>query len=157
MVTPLQLANIYAAIANGGTLYKPRVAKAVIALDGRKIYEAPAEKLGELGLAPTELAALRRGLRRVVVDGTAAGIFTRLPIQVSGKTSTAEMIGKDDYAGFVGYAPSEAPKYVISVVIEQGGHGGSAAAPAAAKILADIYGVSADSTKAVGTIMDRSR
>ncbi len=157
LVTPLQVANIYAAIANGGTLFKPRVAKAVIGLDGRKIYEAPAEKLGRLDLTPAEMTALRRGLRRVVVDGTAAGIFNRVPVQVSGKTSTAEMIGKDDYAGFVGYAPSDAPKYVISVVIEQGGHGGSAAAPAAAQILGDIYGVTIDSTGAAPAIVDRSR
>ncbi|MDP1809193.1 MAG: penicillin-binding protein 2, partial [Actinomycetota bacterium] len=157
LVTPLQLADVYAAIANGGSLYKPRIVKSVIGLDGRKIYEAPDKIVSRLDLTAGQMAALRRGLRRVVVDGTAAGAFAGFPVQVSGKTSTAEVVGKDDLAGFVGYAPSDNPKYIVAVVIEQGGHGGAAAAPAARRILADIFNVNEDKGKGIGTVTDNSR
>ena len=153
LVTPLQLADLYAAIANGGTIYRPHVVKAVIGLDGQKIYEATDKKNSEINLTPVQLAAVRRGLRRVVVDGTAAGAFSGFKLSVSGKTGTAEVVGKDDYSGFVAYAPSESPQYVISAIIEQGGHGGTAAAPAVRQVLGDIYGISDN----IGIANDESR
>lgn len=157
LVTPLQVADVYAAIANGGSLYRPHIVKSIIGLDGRKIYEAPDKIVGRLNLSAAEMTSLRRGLRRVVIDGTGAGAFSGFPVQVSGKTSTAEVAGKDDFSGFVGYAPSEDPKYVVSVIIEQGGHGGTSAAPAARRVLADIFKVNESAKKVIGTETDRSR
>lgn len=157
LVTPLQVADVYAAVANGGSLYRPHIVKSIIGLDGRKIYEAPDKIVGRLDLTAAEMTSLRRGLRRVVIDGTGAGAFSGFPVQVSGKTSTAEVAGKDDFSGFVGYAPSEDPKYVVSVIIEQGGHGGTSAAPAARRVLADIFKVNESAKKVTGTETDRSR
>ena len=139
LATPLQVANMYAALVNDGVFYKPHVVKTVKGLEGRSIYSSSPKKERELDLSQNELNVIKRGLRRVTIDGTAKGIFTGLPVAVSGKTGTSEVAGKDDYALFVAYAPAEDPKYIISIIVEQGGHGGPTAAPAAREILEDIY------------------
>ena len=139
LATPLQIANLYAAIANGGTIYQPRIVKAVKGLEDRTILEVKPKKTGEIGLSPPEAAAIKRGLRRVVVDGTAKNVFRGFTPAVSGKTGTSEVIGKDDFAFFVAFAPTDDPQYVVLVVIEQGGHGGDAAAPAVREIIDDIF------------------
>lgn len=157
LVTPLQIADVYTAVANGGSLYKPHIIKSVIGLHGRSIYEAPNEKVGQLDLTETEMASIKRGLRRCIVDGTAEGAFIGFPLEVSGKTGTAEVVGKDDFSEFVCYAPSDDPEYIVSVVIEQGGHGGSAAGPAARKVLSDIYGINDTGQKLIDPSKDRSR
>ncbi len=79
----------------------------------------------------------------VITNGTGAGAFRDFPIDVAGKTGTGQVAGKDDYALFVGYAPAEKPKYCVVVVIEQGGHGGSIAGPAARDIFASLFKVKA--------------
>ena len=139
MATPLQIASAYAGIATGGTIYKPRVVKSVVGLDGREIRDLPKEKRYEYALTTAQMNMIREGLRRVVVSGTAKGAFAGMRIPVSGKTGTSEVFGKDDFAFFAGYAPSDGPRYVVSVVIEQGGHGSSAAAPAARQVLEEIF------------------
>ena len=72
--------------------------------------------------------------------GTGRGSFVGFPISVAGKTGTAQVAGKDDYALFACYAPASAPRYAIVVIVEQGGHGGSVAAPAARQIMAKLFG-----------------
>lgn len=139
LATPLQIASLYAGVASDGVIYRPRVVKSVIGMDGRKIRDLPKVKTGEFGLAPAELRAIKDGLDRVVTDGTAEGAFKGFNVPVGGKTGTSEVFGKDDYALFAGYAPSINPKYVISVVIEQGGHGGSAAAPVARAVFEQAF------------------
>jgi len=139
LLTPLQLAYLYAAIANGGTFYRPYIVKEVTGTDGRLAYQAQPKKVGQLPLSTWQLAVIRRGLRRVVSEGTAAGAFANFKTPVAGKTGTSEVAGKDDYAFFVAFAPFDNPQYVVAVVVEQGGHGGSTAAPAARYILAKIF------------------
>lgn len=153
LVTPLQLARLYAAIANGGIFYQPFIVKEVIGTDGRPAYKAEPKEVGRLPLSSWQLAAIKRGLRRVVTEGTARGAFVNFKTPVAGKTGTSEVVGKDDYAFFVAFAPYDNPQYVVAVVIEQGGHGGSTAAPAARHILANIF----NEPENIGEVRDYSR
>jgi penicillin-binding protein 2 len=154
LVTPLQLAVLYAAIANGGTLYKPHIAKKILSPSGRVVHRFKPEVRARLPVSDKIIKFIQRNLRGVVSRGTARSAFRGFPIPVAGKTGTAEVKGKDDFAWFVGYAPANKPRYVVVVLVEQGGHGGSTAAPAVRKILADIFQIS---EKAPASVRDLSR
>lgn len=152
LVTPLQLARAYGAIANGGVLWQPRVAQARLGGDN-VVDEFLPQKQSELQVSKDLLKRLRGYMREVVTSGTARGVFAGLPASVAGKTGTAEVQGKDDYAWFVGFAPVDEPEYVAVVLVEQGGHGGSVAAPAVRGILSQIYDVPLEVPK----VTDHSR
>lgn len=140
LVTPVQMANALSAIANGGTLYKPRLVKALLSATGntRNIY--PTKVLRKLPVRPSNLAAVREGMKMVTRgEGTASGAFGGFGIPVAGKTGTAEMKGKQPTAWFISYAPADSPRYVIVMVVEEGGHGGSVSAPAIRSIYAKIF------------------
>ena len=142
-VTPLQIARLYALLANGGTLVTPHVGDAVIGQDGtvrERLEAAPGKKVN---IDPYLLATIRRGLEGVVKDpaGTAYDAFLGFPIAVAGKTGTAEKFGKRDFAWFAGYAPAANPTLVVICVIEQGGFGGVTAAPAVRQVIAKAFGV----------------
>ena len=138
LTTPLQLVSLYAGIAADGIIYRPHVVKSVVGLDGRELRAIEPEKTGEFGLTPAQLGKIKEGLRRVVATGTAKKAFAGLDFEVSGKTGTAEVFGKDDFALFAAYAPSAAPEYVVVTVIEEGGGGSTAAAPVVRDILEAI-------------------
>ncbi len=142
-VTPLQIARLYALIANGGSLVTPYIGASVVGQDGtvRETFEAaPGERVP---IDPYVLAAIRRGLEGAVQDpdGTAYAAFSGFPIPVAGKTGTAEKKGKRDFAWFAGYAPASNPELVVVCVIEQGGFGGETAAPAVRQVMARAFGV----------------
>lgn len=140
LVTPLQLANSYAAIANGGTLYKPQLLKAIQLPSGERVNKFKKQEIDKVKIKTSALLAVRQGLKGVVKgEGTASGAFSGLPVSVAGKTGTAQIKGKQDTALFVGYAPAENPRYVVVVIVEEGGHGGSIAAPAVREILSAIF------------------
>ncbi len=138
LVTPLQMAVAYAAIANGGTVVTPSVARRVQDPNGRVLQELAAGRpTRQLDLRPENLSAIREGLFLASngADGTASTVFGSLPEgkKVAGKTGTAEQkTGPDtrDHSWFVGYAPYDDPEIVVAVVIERGGTGASASAPA---------------------------
>jgi penicillin-binding protein 2 len=135
-VTPLQMAQVYAAIANGGTLWKPEVARAFVAPGGATDPVAPV-RAGTVRFPAGTLSFLRGALVGVVTSGTAKGAFAGFPLDqwpVAGKTGTAEAFGKQDTAWFVSYAPATKPRYAVAVVVSQGGTGGEGAAPAARRI-----------------------
>jgi penicillin-binding protein 2 len=142
-VTPLQIARLYALLANGGTLVEPHVGASVYGQDGtlREKLEAPPGT--RVQLDPYMLATIRKGLEGVTADknGTAYGAFLGFPVAVAGKTGTAEKLGKRDFAWFAGYAPANNPTLVVVCVIEQGGFGGVAAAPAVRQVFAKALGV----------------
>ncbi len=153
LTTPVQLANAYAALANGGTLYRPRIVKHVESLDGRILESFPPQKIGVIPVKPQNIAILNKALWGVVNEGGGTGyILRRKEANVSGKTGTAQVVSlpKDpkkkktltaytgDHALFVCYAPSEKPEIVVAVILENAGHGGSVAAPVAKQIL-DAY------------------
>jgi penicillin-binding protein 2 len=140
LVTPLQMAAVYAGIANGGTVMRPHVLKDVLDADGAVARSYRPEAAARVPVAPAHLAVMQRALVRVTESGTAAGAFRGFGVTVAGKTGTAQVAGKDDFAWFCAYAPAEAPRYAVAVVVEQGGHGGSVAAPAARNVLAKLLG-----------------
>ena len=142
LVTPLQLADYYATLANGGHPLKPHVLKAVLDSQGKPAIVATATPLSDPGLSAANLATLRRALVGVTTVGTGASAFSGFPVEVAGKTGTAQYgIKKDDYAWFACYAPANKPRYAVVVVVEQGGHGGSIAAPAARQIMSALFNV----------------
>ncbi len=154
LVTPLQLANVYAAIANGGPFYRPHVGKEIITWQGETVEVIQPQKIGDITSADNvlgvhvdgdKLAVIRSALAGVTSgEGTAAGAFQGFPLQavpVAGKTGTAEVQGKQPCAWFACYAPANDPQYVVVVMIEEGGFGGAMAAPVARRILEYIYGI----------------
>jgi penicillin-binding protein 2 len=141
LMTPLQLASAYATLGNGGKVVKPHVLRAIMGSDGKPAIETSPSVVGTAGLSPAQLGALRSALVGVTEYGTGKGAFYGFPISVAGKTGTAQVKGKDDYAVFACYAPAEKPRYAVAVMIEQGGHGGSVAGPAARQILSKLFRV----------------
>ncbi|MBX6389635.1 MAG: penicillin-binding protein 2 [Frankia sp.] len=145
-VSPLQLAAAYAAIANGGTLYKPRLAKAVISPDGKVVQRIEPEVKGTLPIRGDILQYIRDALLGVTTEpgGTATGVFADWPrdvIPIAGKTGTAEVEGKGDTAWFASFAPANDPRYAVVVSVPESGTGATYAAPVAKEIYKAIFGV----------------
>jgi penicillin-binding protein 2 len=143
VVTPLQLANAYATFANGGTLFTPRIGARALKQDGAVVEDIVPEMVRKVDLTAGR-GAILAGLRGAVTDddGTAHGAFFGFPsnLPVAGKTGTAQVFGKQDTALFVGMAPFDNPQFVVAVVMEEAGFGGSAAAPVARRILEGLAG-----------------
>lgn len=159
LTTPLQVAASYAAVANGGTLFQPRVGDRIVAPDGTLVREIEPTALGQLPVSEAGLAEIRQGLEEVVMDagGTATSAFTTFPldeIPVAGKTGTAELGSQIPYAWFAAYAPADDPEYVVVVSVERGGGGSQTAAPIAARILQAAFGLDVDPFAAGDEILD---
>ncbi len=155
LVTPLQLAHVYATLGNGGTLYRPRLVKQLESSDGHVVKVYGPEKLGALPFHPKTIQTINQGLWGVVNERGGTGqALKRKEADVAGKTGTAQVIGLPqdakarkakrvsadfrDHALFVCFAPFENPEIAVAVIMEHAGHGGSAAAPVARKII-DAY------------------
>ncbi|MRR52442.1 MAG: penicillin-binding protein 2, partial [Rhodocyclaceae bacterium] len=138
--TPLQVAASYAGIANDGAVMRPHVLKEVLDTKGASASAFESQVAFSPDVTATNLAVMQRSLVDVTKEGTAKGAFASFGVTVAGKTGTAQVAKKDDYAWFVGYAPANEPRYAVVVAIEQGGHGGSVAGPAARDILAALLG-----------------
>ena len=142
LVTPLQMASVFSAIANGGTLYEPHVALSAKRPDGTTVMQMDPRVTGHLPYTKRELNYIREALRGVPVSGTAATAFVGFPLSqypIAGKTGTAEIVGKQPYSWFVAMAPADHPRYVVSVVVEQGGHGSETAAPVVRRIFEGLF------------------
>ncbi len=157
LATPLQMANVYCAIANGGVIYKPHIVKKIESNDKKIIKDVGAEKVNDLNISPYILSVLRESLEEVVESGTAKSAFIGFPLEdvrIAGKTGSAEMYGRQANAWFAAYAPADDPQYVVLVVIEEGGAGVKAAAPVARKIIESIYGIESTSDIRVETTVE---
>ncbi|GHE47668.1 penicillin-binding protein 2 [Streptosporangium violaceochromogenes] len=144
LVTPLQLAAAYAALVGDGRLRSPRLGWALVRPDGTMVKEIEVPVVGRLPLSPTERAYIKGALSQVPSDGTAAGAFAGFPmdkVKIGGKTGTAEVYGKADTSWFASFAPADKPRFVVVVMVSQGGMGGQTAAPAVRKIYEGIYGI----------------
>jgi penicillin-binding protein 2 len=160
-VTPLQMANLMVAVANGGTLYRPWFVRKVESLDGKLIREYGPEKIHSIPIKESTLKHVRNALSAVVNSGAGTGGRARSSmVEISGKTGTAqvaEMRGAfvkseqlpyliRDHAWFVAYAPADKPEIAVATLVEHGGHGGSAAAPLAKMVIEKYFSLQRDSS-----------
>ncbi|WP_324717490.1 penicillin-binding protein 2 [Carboxydochorda subterranea] len=138
-VTPLQMAVVYMAVANGGTAYRPHLVASVTRPDGTPVVQVQPSVLLRVPASPQTWALIRKGLWSVVngPHGTARGRFADIPVQVMGKTGTAQLsaAGSETNAWFAAVAPADAPEIVVVVLVENGGGGAGVAAPIAHDIL----------------------
>ncbi len=153
LVTPIQQARLLATVANGGMLLKPYLVRQIRDKDGRVVREIFPTIENRLESRPDTLSIIQKGLFGVVNEKRGTGWRARLKqIQVAGKTGTAQVVrlkkgpkseeGEEeilykhrDHAWFAGYAPFDNPEIAVAVIVEHGGHGGSAAAPIVSKII----------------------
>jgi penicillin-binding protein 2 len=155
LLTPLQLVNAYAALANGGVIYRPRLIKSIETMDGRVIRSFEPEQKGKIPISQKNMEILRYALWGVVNENGGTGYaLRRKEADVCGKTGTSQVIGLPedekarkrkinlarfrDHALFVCFAPYKNPEIAVAVIVENAGHGGSVAAPIARKII-DAY------------------
>ena len=133
LATPLQMANAYAALANGGSLLPPRL---VADLDKKE-----QKPLGSLNLSPTTLSAIVDGMKRVTStpQGTAYYAFRDEKLAIAAKTGSAENENPDAHAWFVGFAPPDKARVLVLVMVEGGQHGGTVAAPVARTVIDMAY------------------
>lgn len=154
LATPIQAAMFYGAIANGHEFVRPRVVLRVEDANGGLINEVDSEIVRRLTLKPTTISFLQAALEGVVQEPSGTGRAAQIPgIRVAGKTGTAQVVRMpedeksesqvsyefQDHAWFVAYAPAEAPEIVVAVLVEHGGHGGSAAAPLARQVMEEYF------------------
>lgn len=153
-VTPLQIANMISAVANGGTLYVPTVVDRIGAAGSTPEEPWPPQQLGQLPVSPEILAVIRESLFDVTHSdsGTATHIFQGLSVPVAGKTGTAEDPPRTSHAWFAGYAPAapytaadgtliETPQIAVVVMVENSGEGSGVAAPIFRRIIELYYGI----------------
>jgi penicillin-binding protein 2 len=140
LATPLQMAVLTAAIANGGKVYRPFLVKKLVSPRGTVIKEFQPQVIRSVSINPEHLRLIQQAMAGVVNEGGGTGGAARLPgIKAAGKTGTAQVVslgkrGGRDHAWFVAFAPVESPQLAMAVMLEHGGHGGDAAAPIARKI-----------------------
>ncbi len=160
-VTPLQLANMMAAVANGGKLYRPYLVNKVESVDGATVREYGPELIRTIELKPDTLKRVHEALADVVngAGGTGGAARSQL-LTIAGKTGTAQVVEMKggyvkteqltyfnrDHAWFVSYAPVDNPQIAIAVLVEHGGHGGDAAAPMAKKVFEKFIEMQKQST-----------
>ncbi|TMA63715.1 MAG: penicillin-binding protein 2 [Deltaproteobacteria bacterium] len=160
-VTPLQLANMMAAVANGGKLYRPYLVNKVESVDGATVREYGPELIRSIELKPDTLKRVHEALADVVngAGGTGGAARSQL-LTIAGKTGTAQVVEMKggyvkteqltyfnrDHAWFVSYAPVDNPQIAIAVLVEHGGHGGDAAAPMAKKVFEKFIEIQKQST-----------
>ena len=167
LVTPLQMAAFYAMLANGGNLVTPHLISDVEQPGGkgsprvvlRRFAPRPPQPSG---VDPGALSAVRDGLYLAThsVSGTSSGVFGNYSVPISGKTGTAEKVVPlpgypsdhlEDQSWWCGWGPSDAARLVVCALIENGGHGSSAAAPAALRVFERYFGAKAPTSVVVNT------
>ncbi len=153
LVTPLQLAHMAAELAERGKSFKPRVVMGVRGANGTIVRNAPVAERGATGISDEDWALMLRGMVGATTYGTAAAIGKNAPYSIAGKTGTAQVFSVAqgarynaktvaerlrDHAWFIAFAPADAPRIAVSVLVENGGFGASAAAPIARRVM-DAY------------------
>ena len=140
LVTPLQSARAYAALANGGTLYEPRVAKAIVGPNGKVIREIKPAKVGKVKLSSKSLKYVDQALLGTAKTGTTAWKFIDFPldkVHIRSKTGSAEVHGKQSTSWVASYDKN----YVVLMMVTQAGTGSGTSGPAVRKIWEALYGV----------------
>jgi penicillin-binding protein 2 len=140
VVTPLQLARAYAAFANGGTLFEPRVAKAIVSPDGKVIKRIPPKVAARVPVKKDYLKFIDSALKGVSKTGTMAWRLTEFPLDkvtVRAKTGSAEVYGKQSTSWVASYTKD----YVVVMMVSQGGTGSGTSGPSIRKIWEHLYGI----------------
>ncbi|PJA73105.1 MAG: penicillin-binding protein 2 [Nitrospirae bacterium CG_4_9_14_3_um_filter_53_35] len=151
LVTPFQLADLIGAVANGGTVYRPQLVKRIENYKGETLKAFSPQVLSQIHISPETLNLVRDALEDVVSEPQGTGGKARINgIRIAGKTGTAQVIRMNqqgekmskelaekyqDHAWFVACGPMEKPEIAVAVIMEHGGHGGSAAAPIVRKVM----------------------
>jgi penicillin-binding protein 2 len=150
LVTPLQMARFYALLANGGMLVTPHLLMDVESPNGSAVPVPATPAPKQVGVDPAALQVVQKGLWEAthLPFGTSYAVFGKFPVSIAGKTGTAEKVvslpgylGLQNQSWWCGYGPTNDAKLVVCAVIENGGHGGDAAAPAAAQVFASYFHV----------------
>ena len=157
VVTPLQMAMVYSAIANGGTVYQPRVVKGVIGPEGKVLENfAPVVK-SKIAAPKSAIDFLQAALPGVTVRGSGKTPFAGFPfvqIPVASKTGSAQVTGnKVSTSWFASYAPANNPKYAIVMMVAEGGTGSGTSGPSVRKIYEALFGVSGKSVNSAKSIL----
>ena len=142
VVTPLQLANAYAAFANGGTLHEPRLADEVLNASGKKVRDLAPITIGQVPVPARD--SMLTGFAGVAgaKGGTAYNVFAGFPPgTVAGKTGTAQVQDKQSTSLFVGMSPALNPKYIVLAIVEEGGYGAETSAPIVRRIMQGLNGL----------------
>ncbi len=156
LTTPLQMAMFTAAVANDGNRYQPVLVKNIVKPGGAPAVARPPKRVGRLPVDAAHLAEVKRGMWEVVQGEKGTARIARLKqIEICGKTGTAQVVSLDkfekdaaskderrfkDHAWFIAYAPTDAPRIAIAVIVEHGEHGSSAAAPIARELVRTYLG-----------------
>ena len=164
LVTPIQLAHVATVIADRGKSFRPRLVTGVRQADGQIRPVAPFENPSIPGVSSVDWDTVIKGMEGATTYGTAAGPFKGVTYPVAGKTGTAQVFTVSrsekltqneperlrDHAWFIAFAPADAPRIAVAVLVENGGFGSAAAAPIARKVM-DTYLLHKDTPKEVDT------
>ena len=141
LVTPLQAAMVVSEIAANGRRYRPHLVQRIVDVNGNTVREIKPELLSTLEVDPSVIHHVQEGLHSVTKLGTGTALFAGFPVDIAGKTGTAENSQGRDHSWFVAYGPYKNPNVVVAVIVEQGGFGSVAAGPIARRILEAAFGL----------------
>jgi penicillin-binding protein 2 len=158
MVTPLQLARAYAALANGGTLVRPHLGGRIVGVNGRTVEKIRPPPKRHLQISAETRSVILGGMHRAAQEagGTSDAVFGGFPIPVAGKTGTAQRNGQQDQSWYSIIAPYGKPQIVVTVTVERGGFGVQSAAPIAHDILERYFHLSQGSAGSVNAAAARA-
>ena len=144
VVTPLQMAVAYSAIANGGTLFQPQIAKAIMDVDGNVVQEFAPKVTGKLNTSPRVLSYIRAALTNTAISGTTAWVFPGFPLEqvpIASKTGTGQVFNKQSTSWLATFAPANNPRYVVVMMVSQGGTGSGTGGPSVRRIYEALFGI----------------
>ena len=159
VVTPLQMAVAYSALANGGTVWQPQIAKGFMRGDGHVVTTIAPKKVGSLPLTAANQEFLRSAFSEVTSQsfGTGYGPFQGFPlnqIPIAAKTGTGQAgSNKQSTSWFATFAPANHPKYTVVMMVSQGGTGSGTSAPSVRKIYEAIYGIHGSSINPARSVL----
>lgn len=141
LATPLQMAVVMSEAATGGKKFKPYLVKDIIAADGTTVKHFDPVLVRDLGIDPAVAKLVQQGLHEVSTVGTASGMFRNFPVEIAGKTGTAENSQGREHGWFVAYGPFDNPNIAVAVIVENAGYGATSAVPIGYKILSAAFGL----------------